>query len=254
MRFNVLGPLEVLDGEHICTPTAPKLRQVLALLLLNPNTVVNTDALAEELWGQKVPVSAATTLQTYVYQLRKLLSGIVTRLPGYMLTVRPDEIDVGQFEVLAERGREAMERGDPERAAALLRQALALWRGPALSDIGTGVVLGAHVARLEECRMTVLELGIETELKLGRHRELIGELKSVVAGYPLHESLHGHLMVALCRSGRRSEALEVYQQLRGRLIKEFGLQPSAELRDLQQDVLSGTLGYRPMVDSEPTTG
>ncbi|MGH8907100.1 MAG: AfsR/SARP family transcriptional regulator [Egibacteraceae bacterium] len=255
MRFRVLGTLDVVDGDRICTPTAPKLRSVLALLVLNANQVVTRQSLTEELWEEQPPASALTTIQTYIYQLRKVLDVrrmsdhhqagaqlervLLTKPLGYCLQVQPDQLDLYRFEVLFGQGQEALRGGDTELASSVLRQALGLWRGPLLADIVAGPILHSRIAALEERRLDALEQRIEADLQLGRHRQLIGELKALAAVHPLHEWFHAQLMVALYRSGRRAEALEVYQRVRHLLGDELGLEPSGELRRLQRDVLLG---------------
>jgi DNA-binding SARP family transcriptional activator len=254
MRYRILGTFEVVDGNRICTPTAPKLRRVLALLLLHANSVVTTQSLIEELWADEPPRSALTTVQTYIYQLRKILelreapachqtyrmqeSILLTKPFGYLLRVQPGELDLSRFEQLVQHGQQALDSGDIECASTALRKALALWRRPALADIETGPLLAAQTAALEEQRMNALELAIEADLRLGRHRELIGELKSLVIEHQLHEWFHAQLMLALHRSGRRAEALEVYQRLRRVLNQELGLEPSSELQRRQRAVLA----------------
>jgi DNA-binding SARP family transcriptional activator len=253
MRFRVLGTLDVGDGNRICTPTAPKLRRVLGLLLLHANQVVSTQSLIEELWEEQPPVSALTTIQTYIYQLRKILDVrwlsdcqddarperiLLTKPLGYCLQVEPDKLDLYRFEHLYELGQKALNNGDIELASSTLRQALALWRGPALADIAAGPLLQARITALEERRLDALEQRIEADLQLGRHRQLIGELKALVAVHPLHEWFHAQLMRTLYRSGRRAEALGVYQGLRRVLNDELGLEPSPDLQRLQRQILS----------------
>jgi DNA-binding SARP family transcriptional activator len=184
-----------------------------------------------------------TTLQTYIYQLRRLLgpaeeSVLVTRPAGYLLRVESGAVDLERFERLVQEGHAALDAGDAAHALQILREALAQWRGPALADVVAGPFLSAQAARLEESRISALEQRIDAELQLGLHRELIGELKSLVVAHPLRERYHAQLMVALYRSGRRVEALESYQRLRTVFVDELGLEPSPELQLLQQQVLS----------------
>ncbi|GAA3083708.1 hypothetical protein GCM10017600_44200 [Streptosporangium carneum] len=198
----------------------------------------------DELWGSHPPDSAMTTLQTYIYKLRKDtldpsgLARLHTQPSGYLLDVADDRIDVCGFERLSRQGRLALENGDPLRASELLSEALELWRGQALLGVTAGEILSAHVTRLEENRLRTLEMHIEADMRLGRYQELISELKVLVYAYPLHERFHGDLMTALNRSGRRYEALEVYRQLRGVLIDELGLEPSSSMQRLHQSLLS----------------
>lgn len=243
MDFRVLGPLEMFVNGHNIVPTAPKPRQVISLLLLRRNTLVQTGELIDELWEQDPPTSAMTTLQTYVYKLRRALvecgSGqiLCTKPGGYMLAVPDSAVDLHHFEADANEGGALLESGDATQAATVLRRALAVWRGPALVDVVPGALLTSYLTRLEELRARTLDLRIQADLRLDRHSELISELKSLVVTRPLHEQLHGSLMVALHRSGRRQEALEVYQMLRRRMIEELGLEPGQDLNKLHRSLL-----------------
>ncbi len=260
-EFKVLGALEILNGDRICTPTAPKLRRVLALLLLCANQVVHIDYLIEELWGEEPPKSAVTQAQTYIYQLRKVFARekldepgrelILTKPPGYVLRVEPEQVDAFVFQRLVWQGRKCLESGDAEAAAQVLRQALSMWAGPALADVTLGRVLAAHVVPLEEQRLRALELRIQADLCLGLHRELIGELRSLVDTHPLNEWFHGQLMTVLSQAGRRSEALQTYQDLRTTLNGELGLEPSPELQRLQHEVLTAGFPQVLLRDSRP---
>jgi DNA-binding SARP family transcriptional activator len=246
VQVSLLGPLEIMSGTRELTPTAPKVRQVLALLALRQNRIVQTTELIDELWGARPPRSALTTLQTYIYLLRKIFSDrgpansqvLCTKPYGYLLAMPPESLDQWRFEQLAMEGRAAVNDGQPEQAAQVLSRALSLWRGPALADVCVGELLAAHAIRLDEDRLQALELRLEADLQLGRHQELISELKAVTAAHPLHEGLHAKLMLTLYRSGRRHEALELYQRLRKVLVRELGLEPSTELRGLHQAVLA----------------
>ncbi|MFD0683244.1 AfsR/SARP family transcriptional regulator [Actinomadura fibrosa] len=247
MQFRVLGSFEVIESAVDIAPTAPKPRQVIALLALRRNSVVQTSELIDELWEDDPPVSAMTTLQTYIYKLRKIFQKcgageiLQTRPAGYMLTVPDEDVDLYWFEQAIKEGRAILDRGDPVRAAEILADALAMWRGPALVDVTAGTLLSAYVARLEEVRFRALELRIETDLRVGRHLELIGELKSLVVRYPLHEGFHSSLMTALHHSGRRYEALDVYRTLRANLVEQLGLEPGRDVQRLHQALLSADL-------------
>ncbi|MFG1706570.1 BTAD domain-containing putative transcriptional regulator [Nonomuraea sp. M3C6] len=254
MRFCVLGTLRVLDSGRDVTPTAPKLRQVLTFLLLRRNNIVQTTELIDELWGENPPSSALSTLQTYIYKLRKILSNdkvdsleeiLQTQSWGYMLMVDQDELDLNQFERLLGDGVAALKRNETEKAARSLAEALSLWRGLALADVAAGNLLSAYVASLEESRLRALELRLESDLRLGRHREVVGELKHMVSVHPLHEAFYTQLMNALHRSGRRWEALEVYQRLRATLVEEVGIEPSADTQRLHQSLLAEETTARP---------
>ncbi|MFE7184159.1 AfsR/SARP family transcriptional regulator [Streptomyces erythrochromogenes] len=244
----MLGPLEILDGPRNVVPTAPKPRQVIALLLMRRNTLVQTSELIDELWESDPPASAMTTLQTYIYKLRKILTArnseeiLFTRPGGYTLAIPDRSVDLHRFETEAGEGKSLLKNGDPAGAAEALRRSLALWRGSALVDVVPGGLLSSYVTRLEEFRERTLDLRIEADLQLGRHQELISELKSLVLSRPLHENVHASLMIALHRSGRRHEALEVYQVLRRSMIDNLGLEPGKELRALHQALLSEATG------------
>ena len=238
-------------GDSSATPTAPKPRSVLALLLLQANQTVPVTALIQELWGHEPPASALTTLQTYVLHLRKLFSAalaspaseiaksvLVTTPGGYLFRSISDDFDLARYERLSSEGRQALAAGQNALAAERLTQAQALWRGPALTDVRAGPLLQPQVKRLEESRLTTVEQGIEARLRLGRHQEVLSDLAGMMAEHRLHENLHAQFMVALHRSGRRQEALRVFQQLRSTMTEELGLEPSKRLHLLQQAILS----------------
>ncbi|TPQ23559.1 AfsR/SARP family transcriptional regulator [Streptomyces sporangiiformans] len=248
LKCRTLGLLEVTAGHGPVTPTAPKVRQVLALLLARRNTMVPVPAIIAELWEGSPPRSATATVQTYVYQLRKLLQTdsetaagtgpVVTGATGYLLRVAPGECDAERFEDLTERGRAALDEGDPRLAADLLTDALALWSGPPFADVAQGPFLQAYAMRMEERHLHAMELRIGAGLRVGRHRQLVGELKELACVHPLHEWFHGSLIIALQSCGRRSEALQVYQRLRKVLREELGLDPSPGLQQIRQHVLT----------------
>ncbi|MEU6057085.1 AfsR/SARP family transcriptional regulator [Streptomyces sp. NPDC047097] len=248
MRFNLLGPFELLDdaGESY-TPQTPKVCQVLALALTSPNKIVSVESFIQELWGDNPPRSALTTLQTYIYHARKLFAqerfaaserpAIVTRPSGYLVEVDEQLLDVTHFGRLLAQGKQHLDADEPALASTDLHEALRLWRGPALANTTVGAVLSAQVTYLTEVRIRTTELRIEAERLLGRHRELIPELRSLVQEYPFNEWFHGQLIDALSRSGRRAEALQSYQELRRILHSELALEPSPELQQLQQRLL-----------------
>jgi DNA-binding SARP family transcriptional activator len=189
--------------------------------------------------GERAPESAQRSLDTYVSRLRTLLGGerIERRAPGYALRVEPGELDLERFEALLEQGRAAGGAGDPATADALLREALALWRGPALADVASELALRVEADRLEERRLLALEARIDAELALGAGPELTGELERLVGEHPFQERLLGQLMLSLYRAGRPAEALAAYQAFRRRYAGELGLEPSAELRALERQIL-----------------
>ncbi|MGH2745468.1 MAG: AfsR/SARP family transcriptional regulator [Thermoleophilaceae bacterium] len=235
MDFRLLGPLEVSEQDRPLALGGVKQRSLLAILLLQANELVSTDRLIDQLWGMAPPATASKSIQVYVSRLRKTLGDgrLVTRAPGYLLRVEPEELDLARFEQLAAEAR----RASPESAARKLREALALWRGPALADLAYESFAQVEVARLEEMRLAVVEQRIDADLALGRHTELVGELEALVTRQPLRERLRCQLMLALYRSARQAEALEAYRAARRELQEELGLDPSGELRQLEQAIL-----------------
>ena len=199
LEFRLLGPLEVLEHQAVLALGGGRQRCLFAVLLLRANEPVSSDRLIDALWPGRAPPTAAKTIQVYVSRLRKELGEgrLVTRAPGYLLRVDPGELDLDRFERLLGEAR----TDEPETAARKLREALALWRGPALGDLAYEPFAQPEIARLEELRLVALEQRIEADLACGRHRELIGELEALVFEHPLRERLRCHLMVALYRSG-----------------------------------------------------
>ncbi|ACZ89600.1 BTAD domain-containing putative transcriptional regulator [Streptosporangium roseum] len=243
MRFGVLGPLAVwtTDGRPVRVPEL-KVRALLADLLVHQGRPVPADRLADDLWGEDLPGNPANTLQTKVSQLRRALEqaepggrGLVAYLPaGYLLRIEADAVDARRFADLVVRARES---GDPRARAALLSDALALWRGPAFADFGDEGFTRAAITRLEEQRLTVLEEQAEVRLELGEHGLLADELGDLVARHPLRERLRAAHVRALYRAGRRKEALDSYGELREQLAEELGLDPGPELTALHQAIL-----------------
>lgn len=235
MEFRLLGPLEVVDRERLLSLGGVKQRSLLAILLLHANQVVSSDRLIDELWRDAPPATAAKSIQVYVSRLRKELGDgrLSTQAPGYVLHVDSSELDLTRFEQLM---REAS-KADARSAAQKLRQALALWRGPALADLAYEPFAQTETARLEELRLAAIEERIDTDLATGRHAELVGELEALVAQHPLRERLRCQLMLALYRSSRQAEALHAYQVARRELSDELGLEPSEELQKLERAIL-----------------
>ena len=248
LEFHLLGQVGIHRGGKAYGPTAPKLLQTLALLLTEPGKLVPSEALINELWGERPPASAQRTMQTYVYQLRKLLKdndlvaepeGVLrTTAPGYLLDIDRSSVDEFHFARLYERGRGEMAAGRFEEAARSLRSALALWSGPPLANVECGPLLTAYVVDLQERRRQAYSLRIDAEIEAGMHRELIGELRAMTTTNPLDEHLHAQLICVLERSGRRGEALDAYHRLRAGLMQELGVEPSRELQQLHLETLS----------------
>ena len=234
MEYRILGPLEVEAEAGTISLGGQKQRALLAILLLQANEVVSRDRLIDELWGSAPPETALTALQVHVSQLRKALGrdAIVTQPPGYLIRVGPGELDLERFESLVDEARGAAEAAV---AAERLREALALWRGAPLAELDS--VARNERARLEEERIAALEQRIQADLELGRHAELVPELEGLVHEHPLRERQRGQLMLALYRSGRQADALEVYRSGRRLLDEELGLEPGDELKQLERAIL-----------------
>jgi DNA-binding SARP family transcriptional activator len=244
MEFRILGPLEILDDEGASVALrGSRERAVLALLLLSANRVVSTERLADDLWGDRPPEGAAHALQVHVSRLRKALRAaggdevLVTRPPGYLLRVDPAAVDAVRFDDLLAQGREEAARGDHHQAAVTLRDALGLWRGPALADVADAPAARAEAARLEEASLAALEDRVEADLACGRHGQLVAELDALTRAHPLRERLWAQRMVALYRTGRQAEALLAYQELRAVLGEGLGLEPSGALQRLETAIL-----------------
>lgn len=250
--IKVLGPLQVsIDGTPL-VPTAAKPRQMLALLAINGGHVVTSASLRDEIWGEHVPRSAASTVQTYVLHLRRLIDQaldgdstrtakdiLVTEHTGYSLAADPGMIDAVRYERLAAAGRAAGASGDFTRAGELLTEALGLWRGPVLVDVSAGTLLEIAATRLSEDRLSDLSMRIDADLFAGRHQQLLGELAALCAQYPYIENFRAQLMLALHRSGRQNEALELYRETWTTSREQFGVEPGVALRRLHQALLSG---------------
>jgi len=239
LEYRILGPLEARASGRALPLGGTRQRALLALLLTRGNEVVSSNRLIDDIWNGRPPETAAKALQGYVYQLRRILGpeAIVTRPPGYMAQVGHDGLDLYRFERLLEEGGRALEAADAPRAAALLRDALALWRGPALADFEFEPFAQPEIARLEELRLAALERRIEADLSVGRHLELVGELEALVAHHPLRERFRGQLMLALYRGGRQAEALAAYRATREALVDGLGIEPSRWLADLEHAIL-----------------
>jgi DNA-binding SARP family transcriptional activator len=246
MRYEILGPIRVVDGGTISSVSARKIEVLLAVLLVRCDQVVGTSQLMTEIWGENPPRRAAAGLHVYVSQLRKFLSReesadspIVTTQPGYLLRLGSDELDVHVFQRLVSQGRADQRTGRLEQACAAFEAALSLWRGPALGDMRDGPVVNGFVGWAEQARLDCVEELVDSALLLGRHREFVSYLYSLITEYPLREALYRQLMLALYRSGCQADALKVYQSARNVLRSELGLEPCRSLRDLQRAILLG---------------
>jgi predicted ATPase/DNA-binding SARP family transcriptional activator len=245
MEFRLLGPLGVLADGRPLPLGPPQQRALLAVLALRAGEVVGVDTLIDAIWQDRPPDSALNIVHGYVAALRGVLEPdrrrgepatvLRTRPPGYLLALRPDQTDAARFASLVDTARRS---GDARTVAAAAREALALWRGDVLGDIGELPAVEAERVRLNGLRRHALDLRIDADLALGRHAELVPELQGLVAADPLAEGLRGHLMRALYRSGRQADALEAFAAGRQVLADELGVEPGPELRALQHAVLT----------------
>src|SRR5689334_13419016 len=240
MEFRILGPLEVRTEHGVVPLGGRKPRAVLAVLLLHANEPVSADRLATALWGEQASAGAIKAVQVNVSRLRKALSDgeiVTTSDAGYSVRVAPGELDAERFERLVQDGRRTLAAGRPEQAAAVLREAAALWRGPPLADLAFEPFAPTEIARLEEEQLAALETRVEADAAAGRHAELVPELRRLVAEHPTRERLAAALMLALYRCGRQAEALDAYRNARRTLAEEVGIEPGPELRALQDAIL-----------------
>ena len=240
-RFAVLGPLTVSSDGAEVEVGGDLRRGLLVRLLMAANRPVEAGQLAEDLWNGRPPPGAASTLQSHISALRRIVGAarLVNRHGSYRLAVGADELDVARFEDLARRGNQAMSASpaDPTRAAEALGAALECWRGAALADVADASWARGDITRLEELRAATLESWLQARLGLGDHVGVVGAAENALAADPLRERLWAQLMVALYRSGRQAEALRAYQRLRARLGEELGIEPTSELRALEDAIL-----------------
>ena len=246
LEFRVLGPIEVVRDAGPVRLGGRKQRGVLAILLLHANQVVPVDEIASDLYGEDVPATAVAQVRDHVSQLRRLLADgdtetdgsiLETRTPGYLLRVERQQLDAARFEGRTNEASGALSRGEAGLAADWLREALSLWRGPPLADFAYESFAQPEIARLEELRLVALERRIEADLALGVDGALVGEVQALVHEHPLREQLRLQLMLALYRSGRQAEAVDVYHATRRALVDELGIEPSEALRDLAGRIL-----------------
>ena len=249
MEFRILGPLSVGEGDVTISFDAPKHRALLGVLLLHPGEVVSAERLIDELWGERPPPTASKILQTYVSQLRKAVGPerIVTQAPGYLLQLDGDALDAARFRQLAAEGRALAADGDAAAANRRYREALGLWRGPALADVVFESFARNEVERLEEERLGTLMDRVDCDLALGRHDELVPELEALARQYPVRERLRAQLMLALYRSGRQADALAAYRDAHRTLDEQLGLEPGRELQDLERAILNHDPALEPPV-------
>lgn len=250
MKFRILGPLEITAGTQRLELGGTRQRIVVAMLLLNANRVVTMDRLLEAIYGEELPPTSRSQAQISISSLRRMLAShardpiIVTRAHGYAINVGCGGLDAEQFDELVSGARTAQSAGQLDLAVACYRDALRLWRGPALDGIDSQLVRAA-ASRLDEQHIATNEDRLTLELELGRHHELVGELAELVQQYPLRERLRGQLMLALYRCDRTAEALQVYQLARRTMLDELGIEPSDRLRQLEHDILTADPALAP---------
>jgi predicted ATPase/DNA-binding SARP family transcriptional activator len=240
MEIRLLGSIEIVDGSGARIPVqGTRLQALIAALALQAGSVVSVDRLLDALWSDAPPDGATNALQRHVSSLRKVIGpGAVRRHgDGYVLDVDASSVDARAFEDLDRRGRAVLGAGDVAQARAYFAQALDLWRGDALSDLGESEFFRADITRLTEARLAALEARLDADLALGEHASLVAELERLAAEHPLREHFRAQLMLALARAGRQADALREYQTARTVLIEELGLEPSAELRALEASIL-----------------
>jgi DNA-binding SARP family transcriptional activator len=245
VQFLVLGPLTVRRDRGDPVPiTQPRQRNVLSLLLLNPNQVLSSAQILDWLWGRERPPTAAGAVRTHIWALRsrpELRTRLRSRASGYSIQVGTDELDVARFRRLVEEGRGALRNGRPDVGADRLGRALQLWREPELVDLPGTPAAAAVAARLREEHRAARAAWVEVQLMLGCHHELMPYMYEVVTRNPLDEQAWGQLMLAMYRCGRRAEALMHYQTLRTMLIDELGVEPAGELQGLHRQILAGDI-------------
>lgn len=246
MRYEILGPVRVVDDKNSSPLRAQKLATVLAVLLIRSEQVVTAEQLTSEIWGEVPPQRSTASIYVCVSRLRKFLhrpgrqNPIITRPGGYLLRRTSSECDVDVFRRLVAEGRKHVRGAEHAAAAARFEQALDLWRGPALDNVQVGPIVAGFLKRLTETHIECTETLIDVQLELGRHQELIGRLRSLVDEFPLRETFYRQLMLALYRSDRKCDALDIYESARCVLDRELGLEPGRKLRELRHSVLAST--------------
>ena len=258
MQFRLLGPLQIVVDGETRSLSSPGEKAVLALLLLAAGRVLTRETLVDALWGDDPPANPANALQGRISRLRHALEGIgvpgtlvAAQGPGYLAAVDRDQVDAHRFAGLVQQARASA--GNPRAASRLYPEALDLWRGPALADFSTEPWAAGEAARLEELRLAAIEERIDLALNGGRHSDLVDELETLATANPLRERLHAQLMLALYRSGRQADALAAFRRLQRTLDDELGLDPSEELRDLEQAILRQDPRLRAPARERPAT-
>lgn len=253
IEYRLLGPLEIIRDGSKCTPQAPKQRALLALLIYHANELMTAHRIIDELWESRPPASAHAILQMHVSAVRRALlpsyDGVGgdprahpilrTDRSGYIMCIEPEALDLTRFRALANRGRFALNEGRCVEAGEHFREALALWRGAALADLGHTGMLAHYALRLDEERLAIWQERIGADMCQGCSAEVVGELEELCAKYPLREFFYEQLMYALYHSGRRAEALKVYIRAHQVMVESIGIEPGPGLCAAQQAILSG---------------
>src|SRR5436190_4701477 len=261
MEFRVLGPLQVVDGDHTVDLGSRKQRCLIALFALHADRVVSLDRMVDALWQGEPPPGYAATVHAYVSRLRRILEPerdgrasstmLVREAPGYRLRIADDALDARQFEHLVEDAGRALSAGteaDVARAAELLDQAMALWRGDVLADVDDADFVTGEATRLEQLRLDAIEQQLEAALLLGRHGNVVAEANRLLGDHPYRERLRGQLMLALYRSGQQADALRIYREGRTLLVEELGIEPGPALQELEEAILlqKSHLAWQPL--------
>jgi len=246
MEFHILGPMKIVAGDKSHSLEGNRQRTLLALLLTSPGQIVTKERFFEELWGERLPRSPENALQAVVARMRKVVVAefgqhltrerLRTHPDGYALDIEPDQVDAHRFERLVSRAK-AKAPSDATAARDLLDEALALWKGSALQGVRGGLTCEGVAAQLEENRLAAVEARIRLNISLSGYSSVISELKRVVLLCPWRERLFELLMVCLYRLGRQAEAVEAYNYLRNRLVEEYGMEPSPNVKKCMQAIL-----------------
>lgn len=258
MEFGVLGTLLVRANRADVPITGAKLRALLAALLLQANRTVSQEALVEVVWDGHPPPEALGTLRSYIMRLRRTLGEagdrVVTRPSGYAIEVEDGEFDLRRFQDARARAREYAAAGDWSAVSATLTGALALWRGEPLADVPVQESLRDDIGALVEERLQATHQRIAADIELGRHEDVLAELRELTARHPLHELFRGQFMLALYRSGRQAEALAAYRAARRLLIEELGVEPTPQLQTLHERILAADPALAAPEPQAPTAG
>jgi DNA-binding SARP family transcriptional activator len=243
LHYQLLGTLRIIKPDHHVVPTLPRQVQVLlTILLMQANQTISSSGLIDQLWNENPPRRADAAMHVYVSQLRKHLAHegdqpVLTKKPGYQITLHTDELDLYVFRKLMQQARKSLRAKKYDEAGRTLGEALGMWRGPVLPDLQENATVRAHTVWLEELRAECTEMFMETQIMLGRARHTIGMLRDLTRLHPLHEAYHRQLITALYATDRRAEALQAYESARRVITTELGVEPCKALRELYHRIL-----------------